>query len=86
VTLDPAAKQSPFDREKSSLHYLTVEARDDLGRGNRNTVEIVVHVIDVNDNPPRWTFLKDRMDTYWIFKDIFSQKKLEIKKVILNKK
>ncbi len=54
MTLSPNAKGSPFDREKSSLHYLTVEARDDLGKGNRNNVEIVVHIIDVNDNAPRF--------------------------------
>ena len=24
-----------FDREKTDFHFLTVEARDDLGRGNR---------------------------------------------------
>jgi hypothetical protein len=44
ITLSPLAKHSPFDREKSSLHYLTVEARDDLGKGNRNNVELVIHV------------------------------------------
>ena len=41
ITLSPLAKQSPFDREKSSLQYLTVEARDDSGKGNRNNVELV---------------------------------------------
>ena len=41
-----------FDREKLNFHYLTVEARDDDGRGNRNTVELLIYVTDVNDNPP----------------------------------
>ncbi|XP_060803722.1 cadherin-23 [Amyelois transitella] len=41
-----------FDRELISQHYLTVEARDDLGRGNRNTVQLVVNIEDVNDNAP----------------------------------
>ena len=41
-----------FDREKSDFHFLTVEARDDLGRGNRNTVELLIRLTDVNDNPP----------------------------------
>lgn len=41
-----------FDRELISTHYLTVEARDDLGRGNRNTVQLILQVKDVNDNPP----------------------------------
>ena len=29
-------------RERSDSHYLTVEARDERGRGNRNTVELVI--------------------------------------------
>ncbi|KAG7306076.1 hypothetical protein JYU34_008659 [Plutella xylostella] len=41
-----------FDRELASTHYLTVEARDDLGRGNRNTVQLIIHIEDVNDNAP----------------------------------
>ncbi|GLH04217.1 Cadherin-87A [Gryllus bimaculatus] len=41
-----------FDRELVSRHYLTVEARDDLGNGNRNSVQLVVNIEDVNDNPP----------------------------------
>ena len=41
-----------FDREKSDFHFLTAEARDDLGRGNRNTVELLIRLTDVNDNPP----------------------------------
>jgi cadherin 23 len=44
-----------FDREKSDFHYLTVEARDDLGRGNRNSVELLVHLVDVNDNAPKFS-------------------------------
>ena len=43
---------SVFDREKNAFHFLTVEARDDLGRGNRNTVELLIHLTDVNDNAP----------------------------------
>lgn len=41
-----------WDREQVSRHYLTVEARDDLGNGNRNSVQLVINVEDVNDNPP----------------------------------
>ncbi|XP_069185641.1 cadherin-23 isoform X4 [Procambarus clarkii] len=41
-----------LDRESVAEHYLTVEARDDLGRGNRNTVVVKVVVEDVNDHPP----------------------------------
>ena len=44
--------QTVFDREKNDFHFLTVEARDDLGRGNRNTVELLIRLTDVNDNAP----------------------------------
>lgn len=43
-----------FDRELVAEHYLTVEARDDLGKGNRNTVQLVIHLEDVNDNAPKF--------------------------------
>ncbi|XP_063975231.1 cadherin-23 isoform X2 [Diachasmimorpha longicaudata] len=49
-----------FDRELVSRHYLTVEARDDLGRGNRNTVQLIVNIEDVNDNPP--IFLQNKYE------------------------
>lgn len=41
-----------FDRELVARHYLTVEARDELGKGNRNTAQLIVVVNDVNDNAP----------------------------------
>jgi hypothetical protein len=41
-----------FDRELISRHYLTVEARDDLGKGNRNTAQLIINIEDVNDNAP----------------------------------
>ena len=50
-----------FDREKSDFHYLTVEARDELGEGNRNTVELLLHLVDVNDNAP--IFRQDSYET-----------------------
>ena len=31
-------------RERADSHYLTVEARDERGRGNRNTVELVIRL------------------------------------------
>ncbi|XP_063590983.1 cadherin-23-like [Penaeus indicus] len=49
-----------LDRESLSEHYLTVEARDDLGKGNRNTVVVKVMVEDVNDHPP--VFLQSRYE------------------------
>lgn len=49
-----------FDRELVARHYLTVEARDDLGKGNRDTVQLVVNIDDVNDNPP--VFLQNKYE------------------------
>lgn len=53
-TGDTAAGDWRWDREQvlGAMHQLTVEARDDLGRGNRNTVRLLVHLADVNDNAP----------------------------------
>lgn len=50
-----------FDREQISKHFLTIEARDDLGSGNRNTVQLIVNVEDINDNSPR--FLSNKYET-----------------------
>ncbi|XP_060525001.1 cadherin-23 isoform X2 [Cylas formicarius] len=44
-----------WDREQISRHFLTVEARDDLGHGNRNSVPLIINLEDVNDNPPVFT-------------------------------
>ncbi|KAG1683802.1 Cadherin-23 [Nymphon striatum] len=41
-----------LDREKTSEYYLTVEARDNNGKGNRNTAQIHLVLEDVNDNAP----------------------------------
>ncbi|RWS28589.1 cadherin-23-like protein [Leptotrombidium deliense] len=46
-----------FDRETISQYYITVEARDNNGTGNRNTVQVLLTVDDVNDNKPK--FLSD---------------------------
>ncbi|VVC96242.1 unnamed protein product [Leptidea sinapis] len=51
ITVKHAGSDS-FDRELVSQHYITVEARDDLGKGNRNTVQLVINIEDVNDNAP----------------------------------
>ncbi|XP_061729835.1 cadherin-23 [Cydia pomonella] len=51
ITVKQAGGDS-FDRELVSRHYLTVEARDDLGKGNRNTAQLIVIIEDVNDNAP----------------------------------
>lgn len=49
-----------FDRELVSRHFLTVEARDDLGRGNRNSAQLIVSIEDLNDNPP--VFLQNKYE------------------------
>ncbi|XP_075231619.1 cadherin 88C [Lycorma delicatula] len=49
-----------FDREQMSRHYLTVEARDDLGLGNRNTAQLILNIEDMNDNAP--VFLHNRYE------------------------
>lgn len=49
-----------FDRELVSRHYLTIEARDDLGKGNRNAAQLIVNVNDVNDNAP--VFLQNKYE------------------------
>nr|XP_036674405.1 cadherin-23-like [Drosophila suzukii]XP_036674406.1 cadherin-23-like [Drosophila suzukii]XP_036674407.1 cadherin-23-like [Drosophila suzukii] len=50
-----------FDREIISRHYLTVEAIDSAGQGNRNTAQIIVDILDVNDNAP--TFPQRQYET-----------------------
>ncbi|KAJ8962164.1 hypothetical protein NQ318_018121 [Aromia moschata] len=44
-----------WDREQVSRHFLTVEARDDMGNGNRNSVQLIINIEDINDNPPLFT-------------------------------
>ncbi|CAG4949111.1 unnamed protein product [Colias eurytheme] len=51
ITVKQAGGDS-FDRELVSQHYITVEARDDLGKGNRNTAQLIINIEDVNDNAP----------------------------------
>uniref|UniRef100_A0A8D8D154 Cadherin-23 n=2 Tax=Culex pipiens TaxID=7175 RepID=A0A8D8D154_CULPI len=41
-----------LDRELIQKHYLTVEARDDFGKGNLKTVQVIVFILDSNDNFP----------------------------------
>ncbi|KAH8250254.1 hypothetical protein KR026_009305 [Drosophila bipectinata] len=52
---------SAFDREIVSRHYLTVEAIDSIGQGNRNTAQIIIDIQDVNDNAP--TFPQRQYET-----------------------
>lgn len=50
-----------FDREQYEKHHLTIEARDNLGEGNRNSVPMVISLQDVNDEIP--TFLQRKYET-----------------------
>ncbi|XP_054258885.1 cadherin-86C-like [Macrosteles quadrilineatus] len=49
-----------FDREQASEYRFIVEARDMDGLGHRATVPLIITVIDVNDEAPR--FVRDPMD------------------------
>ncbi|XP_076349507.1 uncharacterized protein LOC143246530 isoform X2 [Tachypleus tridentatus] len=49
-----------IDRERIPEYTLIVEARDDIGKGNKNVVELLLHLVDANDNVP--TFLQPRYD------------------------
>ncbi|KAK1135243.1 hypothetical protein K0M31_008014 [Melipona bicolor] len=54
------AMGSSLDREVAATLVLTVEARDENGNGNSGVVPLIVNLIDVNDNAPR--FEKDVYD------------------------
>ncbi|XP_076317843.1 cadherin-86C-like [Tachypleus tridentatus] len=41
-----------LDRENVPKYTLTIEARDDLGRGNRNVTRLEIRLLDINDNKP----------------------------------
>ncbi|XP_029849055.2 cadherin-23 [Ixodes scapularis] len=47
-----ATSEHGLDRETTPEYLLTVEARDENGRGNRNTVQLHLVLEDVNDNAP----------------------------------
>ncbi|XP_033229645.1 titin [Belonocnema kinseyi] len=57
-TMDPntgvisVAMGSKLDRELTSRLHLSVEARDEVGRGLRGVVPLIVNLLDVNDNVP----------------------------------
>ncbi|KAK9298526.1 hypothetical protein QLX08_008130 [Tetragonisca angustula] len=48
------AMGSSLDREVAATLLLTVEARDENGNGNSGVVPLIVNLIDVNDNAPRF--------------------------------
>lgn len=51
-----------FDREKIGEFIVIVEAKDFLGAGNRNTVQLHVLLDDVNDNAP--VFIQSHFEIY----------------------
>ena len=44
-----------------------MEARDEVGKGNRNSVELTVLVRDVNDNAPKFKKVEDKRDVILTF-------------------
>lgn len=67
LSLDPITgvitvkKLTPnFDRELSPQYFFTVEARDANGLGNRNTVQLILNITDVNDQSPK--FMSDKYE------------------------
>lgn len=54
VRNSPVNSSLYFDRERNTQHFLIVESRDAAGFGNRNTVQLVINITDVNDHPPRF--------------------------------
>lgn len=51
------AMGSSLDREMAVQLQLTVNARDENGKGNTGVVPLIVNLLDVNDNAP--VFEKD---------------------------
>lgn len=43
---------SSLDREMAAQLQLTVNARDENGKGNTGAVSLIVNLLDVNDNTP----------------------------------
>ena len=43
-----------LDYETRSTYFLTLQVKDDQGRGNSAMVPIRIDLVDVNDNPPRF--------------------------------
>lgn len=39
-----------IDREIISEYRVSVEARDELGRGNKNVTELHIKIVDINGN------------------------------------
>lgn len=46
------AMGSSLDREMAAQLRLTVQARDENGRGNTGAAPLIVNLLDVNDNAP----------------------------------
>lgn len=43
---------SSLDREMAAQLQLTINARDENGKGNTGTAPLIVNLLDVNDNAP----------------------------------
>ncbi|XP_035709581.1 cadherin-23-like isoform X3 [Folsomia candida] len=68
LSLDPvsglitikATNKTSLDRELATVYYLSVEAQDNKGRGNRKNVQIIINLKDENDESP--VFLQSRYE------------------------
>ena len=57
-----AAGGFTLDREERKTHHLTGEVRDGEGEGNTNTVELLIHLMDIDNNAP--VFLAERYEFF----------------------
>lgn len=46
---------SCIDYEKKHRYDMTVTARDNNGLGQAVTINLIINILDVNDNPPAFT-------------------------------
>jgi len=51
-----------LDREERETHHLMGEVREGEGEGNTNTVELLVHLMDIDNNAP--VFLAERYEFF----------------------
>lgn len=47
--------QKRFDREQQAQYHFTLEAVDDSGKGLASSLNITVNIVDINDNPPKFS-------------------------------
>lgn len=68
-----------FDREQVAQHHLIIEARDSNGLGNRNTTQLLIQLIDVNDQAPK--FLLDQYEAFIYENELDFQSPLQVQAI-----